>query len=208
MSKAKKPTIQYVFWDCDNTLVHTAEHHWQKNLNVLRRYGIELPEEHKHRIFLQGSPQNYKWFSEELGLECSKETYLREVDEWFTDNAHQISVRDGVMHALEHFKTLGLPQAVVSNGRTHSVRTVLDAKNLTPYFEAILCKEDYEGRKPLPDGYLAAIKALEEKHNVTIDPATCLAIEDEEKGVTSAKAAGMQTIFRPLGDNFDILKYL
>lgn len=199
--------IKYVFWDCDNTLVHTAEHHWLKNLNVLRRYGIELPEEHKHRIFLHGSPQNYKWFTEHLGFDCPKETYLREVDEWFTSNVHQIQIRDGVIEALEHFQSLSLPQAVVSNGRTHSVRTVLDAKNLTPYFDVILCKEDYKGRKPLPDGYQTAIKAIEDKHNITIDPATCLAIEDEEKGAEAAKAAGMQVIYRPLGkDHIAIIK--
>ncbi|MEM6780395.1 MAG: HAD family phosphatase [Pseudomonadota bacterium] len=201
-------TVQYVFWDCDNTLVHTAEHHWLKNLNVLRRYGIELPEEHKHRIFLQGSPQNYAWFTEELGFDCPKEQYLREVDEWFTENAHQIKIRDGVVEALEHFKSQGLPQAVVSNGRTHSVRTVLDAANLSPYFDAMLCKEDYEGRKPAPKPYLAGIRALENIHNVTIDPATCLAIEDEEKGVISAESAGMRAIFRPLDDDFDLLSVL
>ena len=200
--------IKYVFWDCDNTLVHTAEHHWQKNLHVLRRYGIDLPEQHKHRVFLQGSPQNYKWFTEDLGFDCPEETYLREVDEWFTDNAYEIAERAGVLAALEHFKSLGIPQAVVSNGRTHSVRTVLDAKGLTPYFDVILCKEDYEGRKPLPDGYLAAIKALEKKHNVTIDPATCLAIEDEEKGAQAAHAAGMQCLHRPMDDDFEIIERL
>ena len=162
---------------------------------------LNYPETAKHQIFLQGSPQNYDWFVEEFGFEGKKEDYLREVDEWFTENAHQIKIRDGVSEALEYFKSQNIPQAVVSNGRTHSVRTVLDAKNLSSYFDAILCKEDYVGRKPLPDGYLTAIKAQETKHNVTIDPTTCIAIEDEEKGVTSAKAAGMQTFFRPLGDD-------
>ena len=199
--------VQYVFWDCDNTLVHTAEHHWLKNLHVLRRYGVELPEEHKHRVFLQGSPQNYEWFKNELGFECDNESYLREVDEWFTENAAQIKIRDGVIKALEHFKAHNIPQAVVSNGRTHSVRTVLDAVNLSPYFDAMLCKEDYEGRKPEPEPYLAGMRALEKIHNITIDPANCLAIEDEEKGVQSAEAAGMAVIYRPLGDDkpFDLL---
>lgn len=193
--------IEYVFWDCDNTLVHTAEHHWLKNLHVLRRYGIELPEEHKHRVFLQGSPQNFEWFKDELGFTAKKEDYLREVDEWFTENAAQIKIRDGVQKALEHFKAHNMPQAVVSNGRTHSVRTVLDAVNLSPYFDAMLCKEDYEGRKPAPEPYVAGIRALEKIHNIKIDPATCLAIEDEEKGVQSAEAAGMAVLYRPLGDD-------
>lgn len=193
--------IAYVFWDCDNTLVHTAEHHWLKNLHVLKRHGVDLPVEHKHRVFLQGSPQNYEWFTSELGLTCDRETYLREVDAWFTENAAQIKIREGVIEALEHFKSNNIPQAVVSNGRTHSVRTVLDAVNLSPYFDAMLCKEDYEGRKPAPEPYLAGIRALEKIHSTSINPAACLAIEDEEKGVQSAEAAGMRVFYRPLGDD-------
>ncbi len=199
--------IAYVFWDCDNTLVHTAEHHWLKNLHVLKRHGVDLPEEHKHRVFLQGSPQNYEWFISELGLKCDRDTYLREVDAWFTENAGQIKIRDGVIEALEHFKSNNIPQAVVSNGRTHSVRSVLDAVHLSPYFDAMLCKEDYEGRKPNPEPYLAGIRSLEAIHGISIDPAACLAIEDEEKGMQSAKAAGMRVFYRPLGDDrpFDFL---
>jgi beta-phosphoglucomutase len=199
--------IQYVFWDCDNTLVHTAEHHWLKNLHVLRRYGIELPESAKHQVFLQGSPQNYDWFVKEFGFTADKQDYLREVDEWFTENAGKIKIRDGVLDALKYFKSNNMPQAVVSNGRTHSVRTVLEATGLKPYFDAILCKEDYEGRKPAPEPYLAGIRALEKIHDIKIDPATCLAIEDEEKGVKSAEAAGMAVLYRPLGDDkpFDLL---
>lgn len=201
-------TVKYVFWDCDNTLVHTAEHHWRKNVEVLKRYGVTIPIEHKHRVFLMGSRQNYEWFTDELGFDCPIDDYLTQVDEWFTENAHEIAIRAGVLEALDHFKSQGLPQAVVSNGRTHSVRTVLDAKNLSPYFDAMLCKEDYEGRKPDPEPYLAGIRALEKIHNTKIDPADCLAIEDEEKGVESAKAAGMRTIFRPLDDDFDLLSSL
>ncbi len=197
-------TIHYVFWDCDNTLVHTAEHHWLKNLHVLKRYGINLPEEHKHRIFLQGSPQNYQWFTEELGLKCDKETYLRDVDKWFTENAADIKIRDGVIEALEYFKSNNIKQAVVSNGRTHSVRTVLEAVNLSSFFDTMLCKEDYNERKPHPEPYLAGIQALEKIHNTKINPVTCLAIEDEEKGVKSAEAAGMSVLYRPLGDDSSI----
>ena len=123
------------------------------------------------------------------------------MDEWFTENAADIKIRDGVLEALEYFKSNNMPQAVVSNGRTHSVRTVLDAVNLSPFFDAMLCKEDYKERKPHPEPYLAGIRALEKIHNIKISPATCLAIEDEKKGVESAEAAGMTVLYRPIGDD-------
>ncbi len=38
-------TVHYVFWDSDNTLVETAEHHWRKHVEVLKTFDslLDLP---------------------------------------------------------------------------------------------------------------------------------------------------------------------
>lgn len=198
-------TIKYIFWDFDNTLFHTAENHWLKNKHVLARYGIELEEAHRHRVFLNGSDQNWEWYREELGFTVEKETYKAEVDTWYKDNIPSIKMRDGVAEALDFFKDRNMPQGVVSNGRTNSVLPTLTEHKVLPYFDAVLCKEDYAKRKPKPEPYLAGIKAIEQKRSITINPSECLAIEDEEKGRISAEAAGMQVLFKPLEDTSDLM---
>jgi HAD superfamily hydrolase (TIGR01509 family) len=198
-------TIKYIFWDFDNTLFLTAEHHWMKNKVVLEQHGIDLPEEHKHRVFLLGSDQNWEWFRDELGFALPKIEYKEKVDTWFANNLPNVQMREGTLEALDFFKQKDMPQVVVTNGRTNSVVPTLTVHDKLAYFDAVLCKEDYEGRKPLPAPYLAGIKALEERRNITIDPSECLAIEDEEKGVASAEAAGMQVLFRPLGDDTPLM---
>ena len=99
------------------------------------------------------------------------------------------------------FKTHNVKQAVVSNGRKKSVMAALKAKELDQYFEFILCKEDYEGRKPDPEPYSTALFRMEIATDEQIDPATCLVIEDDPLGVEAGKAAGMAVLHRPIGDN-------
>ena len=207
MSKAKssspsipaKAGIQYVFWDSDNTLVNTAEHHWRKHAETLKIHGITLGEEHREKIYTNNGSQNWEWITKELGLDIPQDQYLNEIDAWYFDHIDEIEIRDGVLDAITEFNQRGLPQAVVSNGRRRSVMAALDAKSLSRHFEFILCKEDYEGRKPDPAPYLAGLKQMEQRLGTTIDPATCLVIEDDPKGVESGKAAGMQTFYRPPG---------
>lgn len=194
-------TITYVFWDSDNTLLETAEHHWRKHVEVLKTLGIHLDEKYRKKIYENNGVQNYKWISEDLGLELPQSEYLQKVDEWYFDHINEIKIRDGVMDAIQYFKKNNVKQAVVSNGRKKSVMAALKAKELSEHFEFILCKEDYEGRKPDPEPYLTALFRMKIAMDEEIDPAACLVIEDDPLGVEAGKAAGMSVLYRPIGDN-------
>ena len=65
---------------------------------------------------------------------------------------------------------------------------VLNNFDLLKYFTIIVSGEELERSKPHPDIYL---KAAEQ---IGISPIDCVAIEDANAGVRSAKAAGMYTI--------------
>jgi HAD superfamily hydrolase (TIGR01509 family) len=193
--------IQYVFWDSDNTLVNTGLHHWRKHVEILKSLGITLDEKYQRRIYENNGAQNWEWLRAELGLTIPKDDYLDLIDRWYYDHIHEMHVRPGIWDALDMADHIGLPQAVVSNGRRRSVLAALTAKELAPRFEFILCNEDYEGRKPDPSPYLAAKTKMQQIKGLAIDPASCLVIEDDPLGVQSATAAGMPVIHRPPGDD-------
>lgn len=193
--------ILYVFWDSDNTLVNTAEHHWRKHFETLKTHDIDLGDEHRQRIYENNGMQNWQWISEELGLTLSQEDYLNQIDQWYFDHIEDIEVRAGVLDAIRYFDDNDILQGVVSNGRKRSVMAALDAKDLARHFKFILCKEDYEGRKPDPAPYLMAKTKMEEIEGDKIDPAACLVIEDDPLGVEAGKAAGMAVLHRPIGDD-------
>lgn len=194
--------IKYVFWDSDNTLVNTAEHHWRKHVETLKNfYDIKLPEKYRQRIYENNGAQNWAWLRDDLKLDTPREKYLEQIDAWYFNHILEIQVRNGVMDALQFYHERKIPQAVVSNGRQRSVMSALNAKGLTPFFGFILCKEDYEGRKPDPAPYLAALHRMEKRVGEAIDPATCLVVEDDPLGVQAGEAAGMQVFHRPIGDD-------
>jgi len=199
--------VKYVFWDSDNTLVNTYDHHWNKHFEVLKEHGIHLADTWKERIYTNNGAQNWEWLTAELGLKVDKERYLDEIDAWYHRRIADIEIRSGVIEALELFKAQDIPMGVVSNGRTRSVMPALTAKGLVPYFKFILCKEDYEGRKPEAGPYLAAKTKMQQITGRAIDAKECLVIEDDPKGVESGIAAGMIVLHRAIGDD-DAAKFL
>ena len=198
-------TVQYVFWDSDNTLINTAEHHWRKHVETLKTLGISLPDSYRQRVYENNGTQNWTWMSNELGLSLDMQEYLDKIDAWYFDHINEIEIRDGVLEAIEYFKENNMPQAVVSNGRRKSVMAALDAKDLSKYFEFSLCNEDYKGRKPSPIPYETALKTMEQAQGVNINPQNCLVIEDDPLGVEAGKAAKMVVLHRPIGDTSSII---
>lgn len=190
--------ISALFWDSDNTLVSTAALHWQKHVAVLSTLGIDLPETMRDRIFAHNGQQNWEWLHREMGLNMPCEAYLSQIDRWFMNHLDQLQPRDGVMALIDWADSLNIPQCVVSNGRRASVEMALDAVGITPRMRFLLCKEDYEGKKPDPAPYLVARERLCRETEISIPAGSCLAIEDEPKGVRSAAAAGMQVVHRLL----------
>jgi HAD superfamily hydrolase (TIGR01509 family) len=200
-------TIQYIFWDSDNTMVNTAAHHWNKHLETLKSLGIHLDEQWQERIYINNGSQNWEWLTAELGLEMDLQDYLDTIDAWYYRHIDEIAIRDGVLDALALFESANLPMCVVSNGRRRSVMASLEAKNLAPRFKFILCKEDYQGRKPEPGPYLAAKTRMQQIMGHEIDPQVCLVIEDDPKGVESGLAAGMHVLHRSV-DNHNTQEFL
>ena len=78
--------------------------------------------------------------------------------------------------------------AIASGSYERDIRAILRANGLERRFAAVVGKDNVKRTKPHPETYLAAVERL------GIPPERCLAIEDAEKGVTSAKAAGMRVI--------------
>lgn len=189
--------IRYVFWDSDNTLIDTFALHWAKHVETLKAHGIALEDSYKSRIHHNNGSQNWEWLNAELGLTVPQQDYLNAIDAYYASNASQLKFLSGVEDALNFFKEKRMKQCVVSNGRRSSVLPAHEALGTEKYFEFILCKEDYEGRKPDPAPYLTALKKMSEIEGRKIAPEECLAIEDDPLGVEAAKRAGMTTIYRP-----------
>lgn len=74
-------------------------------------------------------------------------------------------------------------------------KLVLQQAELAQYFSVIVGGDDLAVSKPRPDGYLLAIKKLNQKYrDLNLQPGECLAIEDNYIGIQAAKNAGIQVV--------------
>ena len=89
---------------------------------------------------------------------------------------------------------------VVTSSRREHFEIIHSGTGLLHFFDFVLTREDYGKPKPNPEPFLTAIirNRLQPKH--------CIIVEDSERGLAAAKAAGIRCIVVPnrltRGSNF------
>ncbi|MBE9036423.1 HAD family hydrolase [aff. Roholtiella sp. LEGE 12411] len=88
-----------------------------------------------------------------------------------------------------------LKLGLVSGAIRKEIELVLSRANLAEHFQIIVAGDDITTSKPEPDGYLLAVKRLNQEYSeLNLQPQECLAIEDTPAGVQAAKRAQMQVV--------------
>ena len=87
--------------------------------------------------------------------------------------------------------------AVVTSSKRAHFNAIHADSQLDQFFEFVLTAEDYDRFKPHPEPYLRAAARLK------VEPERCLVIEDTERGVSAAVAAGMRCVALPNGLSAD-----
>src|SRR5207237_5950893 len=87
--------------------------------------------------------------------------------------------------------------ALATNTARVEVDFILARLGVADVFHATVAREDYARPKPAPDAYLAAAAAL------GLPPDACAVVEDTERGLRAALAAGTRAIALPSDLTFD-----
>jgi HAD superfamily hydrolase (TIGR01549 family) len=122
-------------------------------------------------------------------------------------NLEKLPTYPGLEDLIFQIRAAHLPMGIVSGAVRAEIEHVLQRLNLTDTFSVIVAGNDIATSKPEPDGYLLAVKQLNDlskdllntiggdrPNQSMIHPENCLAIEDTFAGVTAAKQAGMQVV--------------
>lgn len=180
-----------IFWDNDGVLMETEHLYYRANAEALVRVGVELSLDDFCRISLRrgesvldlaAGPGRDDRAADDLRL-VRDEIYFRLLGE-------EARVIPGVRDTLERLHGR-LPMAIVTSCRRVNFLQMHRRSELLHYFDFILTREDYGASKPDPEPYLAACA------RAGLDPGRCLAIEDSERGVTSAARAGLAVAVIP-----------
>jgi HAD superfamily hydrolase (TIGR01509 family) len=182
-----------LLWDNDGVLVDSEPLFFQATREVLAGYGIALDEERYVHFSMREGRSLFDLVAERgVGDEEIRAQRERRDARYAALLGEGVRVLEGVREALAALSGR-LPMAIVTaSGREH-FELIHEPLGLLAHFEFVLASGDYPRHKPHPDGYLAAASRL------GLDPAECLVVEDSERGLRSALAAGMRCVVVPGG---------
>ena len=104
----------------------------------------------------------------------------------------------GAVQTVETAHASGLRIGLASSSSMDLIRAVVATLGLDHVFEVLCSAEDEALGKPHPGVYLTTADRL------GVATHECIAFEDSEAGVASAKSAGMRVIAVPTGNQFDL----
>lgn len=183
--------IEAIFWDNDGVLVETEPLYFQATQHVLNGIGVGLTEADYIRLFLVEGRGAWH-LAEEHGIPRSDIGKLRDernalYSEWLAQKPRLIDGITDVLDALHGKYVMG----VVTSSRKDHFDLIHQKTGVLKYFDFVLTADDFSRVKPDPEPYLLAVARS------GIDPGACLAVEDSERGLQSATAAGISCIVVP-----------
>ena len=192
--------LKAVLWDNDGILVDTEELYFTATHEVLLEVGIRLTTE----LFMQISlKQGQSTFDLAARQGAAPEVIARLRDDrnrrYSELLRNGVRIMDGVEDTLRHLQGKAI-MGVVTSCRKEHFEIIHSGTGLLHFFDFVLTRDNYKKSKPNPEPYLTALS------QTGLEPQDCIVVEDTERGLAAAKAAGIRCLVVPnaltLGSKF------
>jgi beta-phosphoglucomutase-like phosphatase (HAD superfamily) len=189
--------LQAVFFDFDGVIADSEPLHLRAYQAVLARDGIELAKEDYYARYLGYDDVGlFQALAKDRGVTVTSET----IDAWVDSKAHIIEqmlssaaiLFPGAAECVRLFAAR-VPIAVASGALEPEIDMVLRHAGLRECFAAIASASDGVRGKPAPDLYLLAMAKLKGAV-ASLNPASCIAIEDSHWGLEAARSSGLRCV--------------
>lgn len=184
-------SIKAIFWDNDGILVDTERFYYQANKEILATLGIEVTPKLYHKYFLAQSKGMWH-IAAEQGLSQTRIEELRtERDARYAQLLQEyelpIEGAEDVLQQLHGQYAMG----IVTSAPKEHFHLIHQSTNVLSYMDFVLAAGDYARSKPAPDPYLKALEVS------AFQKDECLVVEDSERGLKAACAAGLKCVVIP-----------
>lgn len=177
----------YLLWDHDGVLVETEPWYFEATRQCIRPLGVEL----EHARYLQDMAHGHSSWQQAAALGASpqqiascKDQRNRLYQQFLLEQDIEIA---GVESVLEELAA-NFAMAIVTTAKRSDFELIHAQRNIVDHMEFVLTSGDYPRSKPAPDPYLAALNRF------SAAPEQALVIEDSERGLRSAVAAGIECV--------------
>lgn len=174
-----------VLWDNDGVLVDTEALYYDATRAVLARTGVDLSLDDYRKLFLKESRGAWH-LAAARGFSPARIGELRaERDALYArmlaEGNRALPGAEEVLAALHRRFRMG----VVTSSRREHFEIIHRATGFSRFFDFVVTSDDIPETKPRPEPYLAALA------RAGCAPGETVAIEDSERGLAAARAAGV-----------------
>lgn len=183
-----RPTA--ILWDNDGVLVDTEVLFFEATRAILAEIDFELTRETFVDVSMRQGRSVFEALTDRFEAAAIEELRRRRNRLYNDTVARGVRINAGIQAALEHLQPRMRMGIVTGSSREH-FETMHATTGLLRYFEFYLTHDEYSRSKPHPEPYLTALERF------GLDEDTSVVIEDSERGLHSAVAAGLKCIVIP-----------
>lgn len=177
-----------VLWDNDGVLVETEGLYFDSSRRVLAEWGVDLSLEEFQEISLRQGRSTLELAIAKGARPEQLENLRARRDQLFAELLRAKSpLIHGAREAIQQMHGR-VRQGIVTSSRRLHFDIVHHQTGIPELMDFVLTREDYGRSKPDPEPYLAAVDRF------GVDPSECLVVEDSERGVAAAAAAGLECV--------------
>lgn len=188
MHTATRAAAAFLF-DLDGTLVDTAGANYAAYARALREVGVDVD-----RATFDAVAHGRKWrdflptILERAGSRADPARIAARKVVLYPEHMGDTRVNAALVALLRTLRGTSLRTALVTTASSANVQLVLGAHELHDLFDVVVTGDDVTAHKPDPGAYRLAAARL------AIPAEACVAFEDSDAGVASARAAGVPVV--------------
>ena len=183
----KDPSIEGIVFDCDGTLADTMPIHWVAWQAVTQKYKLSFTEERFYSLGGVPPDEILALISGEQSVDLDADAVAVEKEDLYLTYLHHVKPVNEVV-AVAHARHVEIPMGVASGTPRPVLETVLTHLNLLQLFHAWVGGNEVTRSKPAPDIFIEAARMI------GVAPEKCLAYEDTDLWMRSARDAGMRVV--------------
>jgi len=190
--------LRAVIFDYNGVIIDDEHVHLAMYQKILAEEGMHLSEEdYAARYLAYDDAGAFTRMFEDQGRKLDEAALAsliahkaRDYQEYIKDH---LVIFPGAVELVQQVKK-AFPLALCSGALGNEIRFGLASAGIADCFQIIISAEDVSQSKPDPEGYLLALKQLNETpgKETRIAASECVVIEDSTGGLEAAKRAGMK----------------
>ncbi len=196
---SEEKMLRAVIFDFDGVITDSEILHLRAFNEVLGRHGLKISKQDYYKNYLELTDLNLIKSLVEKGALKLDEQGIKTLAGQKSTAYEKLAktegrIIEGVRDFLQMLKTNNVPMAICSGSLQAEIEFILEEAGLRKFFDVIVSSEQVKRHKPHPDGFLLALRKLNETSKTNISAVECVAIEDSRLGLEAAHRAGMHCV--------------